>query len=189
MSVMTTLHGAVPRGRALTIADLDATPDDGNRYELIDGVLVVSAAPMLPHSLATEGLADVLRAARPDGWRVMTTIVGVALTEDTMMEPDITVYAPISAEQIRSERYLTTRPQLVVEVLSPSTALNDLNVKFARFEQAGIASYWVVDPDALRLIAWELVDGKYIEVADVTDGSWNATKPFDVTVTPSALLD
>ncbi|MFT4286785.1 Uma2 family endonuclease [Nocardioides sp.] len=92
---MTMPYDTLPRGRALRIEDLEATPDDGNRYELIDGVLVVSAAPRPVHAFAGEGLADVLRACLPPGWRVMTTEVGVVLADDTEMIPDITVYPPL----------------------------------------------------------------------------------------------
>ncbi|MFT4286783.1 Uma2 family endonuclease [Nocardioides sp.] len=188
MSVMSTTYDAIPYGRPLTIDDLGATPDDGNRYELIDGVLVVSAAPRRIHGFVAEALADVLRRHCPRGWRVMTTEFATVLSPDTLAIPDLVVLPALTATEMRDESHVD-EPQLVVEVLSPSTALNDLNVKFARFERAGIPSYWVVDPDSLRLIAWELTDGRYVEVADVTDGSWTATRPFEVTIAPSELLD
>jgi hypothetical protein len=64
------------------------------------------------------------------------------------------------------------------------------SAKKPRFEQAGCASYWVVDPLEPRLVAWELVDGAYVEVADVGgDTSWTATAPYAVTFTPAALVD
>ena len=183
MSVMTT---TLPRGRALTIEDLEAMPDDGNRYELIDGVLVVSASPMPRHQRMAFKLGMVLEAAVPDDLWLMALPVDVELDRRTMVAPDLVV-APRSSF---NEKRLPAAPLLAVEILSPSTRLTDLNVKFARFERAGIPSYWVLDPAEARLVAWELVDGKYVEVADVVgDESWTATKPFAVTITPGALLD
>lgn len=181
MSVVTTL----PRGRALTIEDLEAMPDDGNRYELIDGVLVVSAHPMPRHQRMALLLWRVLEDAVPaDLWVVGP--VDVELDPRTMVGPDLVV-APRSSF---NEKRLPVAPLLAVEVLSPSTRLTDLNVKFARFERAGIPSYWVLDPAEARLVAWELVEGKYVEVADVVgDQSWTAALPFPVTITPARLID
>ncbi len=68
--------------------------------------------------------------------------------------------------------------------------MHDLNVKFTRYERFGVPSYWVVDPDDLTLVAWELRDGRYVEVADVGDDQeWTATRPFEVTVHPGRLRD
>ena len=78
-------------------------------------------------------------------------------------------------------------PLLAVEVLSPSTRMIDYNVKLARYERAGFPSYWVIDPDELRLTAWDLRDGRFVEVADGID-DWTAVQPSPVTVRPSTLL-
>jgi len=58
------------------------------------------------------------------------------------------------------------------------------------YERAGIPSYWVIDPAELRLIAWELQDGRYVEVADVAaDAEWTASLPFEVVIRPGTPLD
>ncbi len=67
MDAMTVL----PRGREFTRRDLDAMPDDGNRYELIDGLLIVTPAPGFRHQVAVLELAIRLRAARPEGLQVL----------------------------------------------------------------------------------------------------------------------
>ena len=181
MGVMTTL----PRGRALTVADLEAMPDDGNRYELIDGVLVVSPSPGIPHQWALLELYAVLRAGCPDDLKVLCAPLDV-LAPDTAVQPDILV----ARRSDLTGKYLEVPPLLAVEVLSPSNRVYDLNVKFARYEVAGIPSYWVVDPDELRLIAWKLRDGRYVEVADVADGDdWHTRTPFELTISPARLRD
>lgn len=81
-------------------------------------------------------------------------------------------------------------PLLAVEILSPSTRLLDLNLKCARCERAGIASYWIVDPVEARLVVFELRDGQDAEIADVdAHGEWTAVLPFEVTIRPGALVD
>ncbi|QWF24198.1 Uma2 family endonuclease [Nocardioides sp. LMS-CY] len=182
MVVMTTL----PRGRALTVADIEAMPDDGQRYELIDGVLVVSPTPAWRHQDVLTNLLVLLRTTAPAHLRVLPAPTAVIIDERTWVEPDIVV-APKSDY---GAKYLDHPPLLAVEVLSPSNRIYDLNTKFARYERAGIASYWVVDPDELRLVVWELVDGRYVEIADVGPGErWSAVRPFPVAVAPGDLTD
>jgi len=181
MSVMTML----PRGRGLTVDDIEAMPDDGNRYELIDGVLVVSPAPAARHQRAVFQLWRLLEDAAPPHLWVMGAPFDVILGPRTWVEPDVLVAPKADFD----EKRLPVPPLLAAEVLSPSTALTDLNVKFERYRAAGIASYWVVDPVEVRLIAWELRGDRYVEVADVSgDTSWTATSPFGVEIMPAKLV-
>lgn len=181
MSVMTTL----PRGRALTVEDLEAMPDDGQRYELIDGVLVVSAAPGIPHQWVVFELYAVLRAACPDELKVLGSPLDV-LAPDTAVQPDLMV----ARREDLTGKHLEVPPLLAVEVLSSSNRFHDLNVKFSKYERFSVPHYWVVDPDELRLVAWELREGRYVEVVDVGPGeTWTTTKPFEVSLDPGTLLD
>ncbi len=182
MMTVTTL----PRSRPLTWRDLEAMPDDGHRYELIDGSLIVTPTPWLAHQQVVFALARLLDDASPKECIVVPGPVAVLLAEDTELQPDIVV----ARRRDISHGKLPAAPMLAVEVLSPSTRLIDLNLKKARYEAAGCPSYWVVDPDHLELTAWELADGAYDEVAQVagTD-AFRATKPFTVTVVPADLLD
>ncbi|MEI2779234.1 MAG: Uma2 family endonuclease [Tetrasphaera sp.] len=179
---MTTL----PYRRELTADDLAAMPDDGHRYELIDGSLIVTPSPSRAHQSVAALLARLLFEACPPSLTIRFAPLDVRLDPRTVLQPDLLV--------IERAGYLDEsvplRPLLTIEVLSPSTRLVDLNLKMARYEQAGIPSYWVVDPGELRLRAWDLVDAAYVPVADVTgDERWTAVKPFPVTITPARLLD
>jgi Uma2 family endonuclease len=181
MGVMTTL----PRGRALTVEDLEAMPDDGNRYELIDGVLVVSPSPGIPHQWVVADLLTLLTSNCPADLKVLGSPLDV-LSPDTAVQPDLLV----ARRADLTGKYLMVPPVLVVEVLSPSTTIHDLNVKYARYERFGVPSYWVVDPERLTLVAWELRDGGYVEVADIGPGeAWTTNRPFEVTVDPGRLRD
>ena len=182
MEAMTTM----PRRRGLTRADLADMPDDGWRYEIVDGTLLVSPAPSTRHQIVSARLFSTLDAARPLDLLVLTAPFAVGLADDTEFQPDLLV-APRAQF---TEKDLPGAPLLAVEILSPSTRLIDLNVKRARFEQAGCPSFWTVDPLEPRLVAWQLVDGAYTQVADVAgDESWTASAPFAVTITPAALVD
>jgi len=180
---------ALVAGRPYTRADLEQTPDDGRRYELIDGVMVVSAAPGLRHQNAVLELAVQLRIACPADFRVVAGPFGVALAGDTELQPDIIV----GRRSDFTEREIVT-PALVVEVLSPSTRLFETHVKRARFERAGIPSYWIVDPISrpaeAALVVWELgEDGSYRQVAKaVGDEQVVLAQPYPVTIVPSDLV-
>jgi Uma2 family endonuclease len=182
MEAVTTL----PPGRALTVADLEAMPDDGHRYELIDGALIVTPAPSPLHQLVHSALMELLLRSRREGLRVLSAPLDVVLDGSTSMQPDLMV----TRRSDLGERNLPVAPLLAVEILSPSTRLIDLNLKRARFERAGVASYWVVDPDEPRLTAWELCEGRYVQAADVVgDEEWRAVTPYDVTIVPSRLVE
>ncbi len=176
----------LPRSRPLTRADLATMPDDGHRYELIDGVLLVTPAPSYDHQDVVGQLYLLLSARCTSGLKVMLAPFDVAISDDTVMQPDLLV----ARRSDFTRRDLPTAPLLAVEVLSPSTQRFDLMTKRGRYEAAGAASYWVVDPTAPSLVAWELVDGEYVEVARVEgEQEWSASAPFEVTVRPAALRD
>jgi Uma2 family endonuclease len=168
-----------------TYADLAQLPDDGKRYEIIDGVLLVNASPVPDHQEVQLELWRLLRDAAPPALRVLAAPLDVVLADDTVVQPDVLVG--------RREDYTRTNllavPLLAVEVLSPSTSTVDRNLKKDRYERAGIPSYWLIDPATLVLTVHELVDGSYAEVAAVDpDTTWHAQRPFPVATTPGDLL-
>jgi Uma2 family endonuclease len=175
----------LPQSRPLTRADLGSVPDDGHRYELVDGALIVTPAPSTRHQRAVVRLTVALAAGCPPGLEVMVAPFDVALSDDTVMQPDLLV----ARVEDFTEHDLRVPPVLAVEVLSPSTRLIDLNLKRARYEAAGCPAYWVIDPDQPSLTVWELRDQRYAEVANVRgEASFTASIPFQVTVKPSDLV-
>ena len=182
MSTMTTL----PFGRPLTRADLESMPDDGHRYELIDGVLIVSPGPQLPHQGMVGNLYLALRAACPPHLRVVLAPFAVALAEDTEVQPDLLV-----AERTQfTRKELPGPPLLAVEVLSPSTRRVDLLLKRDRLQAAGVQCYWLADPDACTVTVLELRDGSYVEVAQIgRDEAVEVTRPFPMRIAPAELVD
>jgi Uma2 family endonuclease len=176
-------------GRPFTRADLDNMPDDGRRYEIIDGVLIVSAAPGRLHQRAVKRMTRLLDDSCPPEFEVLPAPFAVGLAEDTELQPDVVVANVADL----TDKDLPSAPALAVEVLSHSTKLIDLNVKKERLRRAGTPAYWVVDPVVrpaeARLIAWELVKGDYRQVADVHgEEPYEATVPFPVRVVPAELV-
>ncbi len=188
MSVMADESGAHPRkhGRPLTVRDLEDMPDDGNRYELIDGELYVSPAPTTPHQKIVYRLHAVLEAVAPPHMEVLGAPLAVQLSFNTEVQPDV-LAAPFDAF---TKKNLPGPPSLVVEVLSPSTTMVDLNKKKRTYERFGVPSYWVIDPNEPNLVALELDDtGRYQTVAEVAgDKPFEATQPFPVRIVLTELL-
>ena len=176
----------LPFGRPLTRADLETMPDDGHRYELIDGVLIVSPSPARRHQRGVGELYFLLRSLCPTDLEVLVAPFDVVLADDTVVEPDVLVFRRADG----TERGLNGPPLLAVEVLSPSTRRIDLTLKRSRYEAAGCPSYWVLDPDVPRLVAWELRDGAYA-LAGQADGEEPVTLrlPFPVEVVPARLVE
>ena len=181
-----TVSVGLPQSRPLTRDDLDAMPDDGHRYELIDGSLVVTPSPSFRHQSAVFELYSLLRAACPAELKVLGAPFDVVLAKDTVVEPDLLV-APRAAF---TSRDLPEPPLLAVEVLSPSTRRFDLLLKRSRYEAAGCHSYWVVDPDVPSLTAWELREGAYVPAGEVSgEQALTLTAPFPIVLVPARLLD
>ena len=176
----------IVREGSFTRAERDALPDDGYRHELLDGVLLMTPSPVTRHQDLVLALALRLRDSAPPSAKVLIAPYDVVLGDRTVLAPDVVVARRVDV----TEKNLPGPPLLPVEVLSPSTRLFDLGRKLQLLEEAGCPSYWVVDPAGPELTAWELRDGRYVEIAHVgPDEEWTAELPFAVTISPAALLD
>jgi Uma2 family endonuclease len=110
MAVMTHLV-SIPSGRPFTVADLEAMPDDGNRYELIDGALIVSPAPSWEHQTMLFAVARRLDDVRPADLRVVMAPYAVQTAYDSEVQPDLLVarYADLRSKHCRWRRYWSWR--------------------------------------------------------------------------------
>jgi len=85
--------------------------------------------------------------------------------------------------------FLTSAAVLVLEILSPATRRADLTLKRSRYEAAGIATYWVVDPDVPSVTGWQLREGRYVDAAHAEgDEVFEVSTPFAVRLRPGDLL-
>lgn len=157
----------------------------GYRCEFIDGMLVVSPRSSFRHQKVVMMLGFALQAVCPDHMHVLPAPFAVRPSDTTELQPDVLV----GREEDFTEKLLPTAPLLAVEILSPSSVINDLNNKKAAYARMGVPSYWVVDPQQPMITVFELTDGQYTQVAEVKDGDpLEVDRPFPVRVTPRELL-
>ncbi|HXO29295.1 MAG TPA: Uma2 family endonuclease [Thermoanaerobaculia bacterium] len=133
----------------LTYADLRRLPDDGMRHELIDGEHYVTPAPRPKHQRVSGRLHLRLGAfleEHPLG-RVYYAPLDVVLTDFDCVEPDLLYVSRECEQRQMTEDYLEGAPDLVVEILSPSTKRFDQGVKHRLYERFGVSEYWIVDPE------------------------------------------
>lgn len=140
-----------------------ALPDDGNRYEIIEGELYVTPAPSVGHQEVSGELFFAMRSF------VRVHRLGalyyppfeVHLSEETRpVQPDLT-FIRTENKPTFSMNYFEGVPDLVVEIFSPSTHRNDQTVKYDAYQNAGVAEYWMVDPLARTVWVYTLQEGKY----------------------------
>lgn len=168
-----------------TVDDLDLLPDDGLQYELLDGVLLVTPAPVWHHQRAVGNLYLVLREACLAGYEVLLSPFDWRPDRSTSLQPDLLVVR--TADAVGDD--IGSAMVLAVEVLSPSTRRKDQVWKRTRYEEGGVGSYWIIDPREPSLDALDLVDGTYVSAAHVAgDALARLTLPFPVEVTPAELV-
>ena len=141
--------------RSWTREDLLLLPEDGNRYELLDGQLLVTPSPAWSHQYAVVGLLTriepYVRRHRLGGTCVAPA--DLDFKSGQLLQPDLFVVALFEGRQPLhwSEAGI---PLLIVEVVSPSSALSDRNRKRRKYQTAGVGEYWIVDPDARLIERW-----------------------------------
>lgn len=177
---------AVAHGHPFSIDDLDQFPDDdGLRYELIEGTLIVSPSPTKLHQRAVMRITLVLAAACPPDLEVLPGPVDVVLGTATMVAPDAVL---ARTADMGGKRFDEALPLLVIEVISPSSRLIDPNTKRAAYRDSGVEGYWIVDPiePSLRVIRWT-VDGEHEQFV-VGDDTLVVDWPVTVELCPARLV-
>lgn len=135
-----------------------ALPEDGNRYELLDGELLVTPAPRFIHQTAAWALYDRIQPYVLDHrlGRAGLSPSDLDFRSGQLLQPDLFVYA--TSQNGPLEWPDIGIPILVVEVPSPSTAVNDRNRKRRRYQESGVGEYWIVDTDARLIERWRSDD-------------------------------
>lgn len=172
----------VPR---LTIDMLDDFPDDGTRYELLEGMLLVTPAPSYAHQIVATRLATMLTNALAGDAQVVA-VGAIQRGKDTQLRPDVLVCPPefratLGWRDIRGW-------WLAVEVLSPSSRLYDRDVKRGAYLALGVREYWIVDPGDCSVEQW--LPNRAGGVRETEELRWRPT-PLDreIVIDLSALFD
>jgi Uma2 family endonuclease len=132
-----------------------ALPEDGNRYEVVHGELLVTPAPRVPHQLVVTRLSTELSIylrGHPVGVVLISPADISWGRQDVLVQPDVFVVKYEEARTLEWDRM--RRLLLVAEVLSPSTARADRFVKRRRYQEAGVPLYWIVDGEQHLVEAW-----------------------------------
>lgn len=133
----------------LTYADYVLFPDDGLRHEIIEGEHYVTPSPSMRHQRISGRLFNLVQNylnTHPTRGEVFFAPFDVLLSEFNVLEPDLGYISAARAQIIRLKN-VQGAPDLVVEILSPSTRSRDQRLKRDVYERTGVDEYWVVDPD------------------------------------------
>lgn len=157
--------------RKLTYEDYARLPNEpGFRYEVIDGVLIREPSPSFQHQRVSRRLQRILEdyfnEIDPKG-EVFDAPLDLNLTTYTVVQPDL-FYLPGSRPAERNP--IDVVPELVVEILSPSTSRKDRVLKLNYYQSAGIRHYWIVDPEDGFIEAYELHDEHYMSLVRAHTG-------------------
>jgi Uma2 family endonuclease len=160
----------------LTYDDYAALPEDGHRYELYEGELVMTPSPRPRHQSVIGNLHLVLteHVRRQGLGEVFLSPIDVILSRITVLQPDL-VYVERARLRIITDRAIEGAPTLVVEVVSPSTSARDRGVKQALYAQYSVPYYWIVEPATQSVQALRLSGSSY-EIATL-DATTTATLP------------
>lgn len=144
-----------------TAAMVRALPDDGNRYELVSGELVVTPSPRGLHQGAVLSLIRRLDPwlQRTGAGHLLLSPADISLGEDEILQPDLFVYRTATGAVLRDWTDIEAL-LLVIEVSSPSTARHDRTLKRLRYQRARVPEYWVVDLDARLIERWRPDDAR-----------------------------
>lgn len=175
-----------PGGEGFTVADLHALPEDGPRYELIDGSIIVSPSATIDHNVIAHWIGSCLDDSNPGNAYVVGYDQSTTIDDHNEPRPDVAV-AEIAA--LQKTPFPISDLVLAVEVVSPKSSwLRDTETKRALYARAGVPSYWIVVPedDAPTIAVAELVldeqTGQYAYRTHYTTDVFTAERPWPVTI-------
>jgi Uma2 family endonuclease len=146
----------------VSFTDLQHTPDDGRRYELYDGEVRVVPAPIPLHQIVVFNIKRVLQTyADVHGGLSFISPIDIVFSEYDVVQPDIVFFANARRHLIDLHVAIRHRPDLVVEVLSPSTSTHDRGRKLQMFARFGVPEYWIADPGLSCFEVHRLEDAAY----------------------------
>ena len=176
----------IPKKERYTSADYAELPE-GAPYELIAGSLVMAPSPTFQHQQVSLRLSTALfRYVEAHGnGTVVAAPMDVMLAEDTTVQPDL-VYIAHARREIIGEQRIEWPPDLIAEILSPSTAHRDVGIKKRLYEQHGVREYWTLDPASQAVEVHVNTDAGFMQHARVVEAGAIAStviNGFEVDVT------
>jgi Uma2 family endonuclease len=141
----------------MTVREYRLLPEDGRRWELFEGDFLVTPAPSPLHQKISRRLQHALMTQLEDTGlgEVINAPIDVIFDDLNVVQPDIVIISSARASLI-TERAIEGAPDVLVEILSPSSIDRDRQLKFRMYERFGVREYWIVDPNHGFLEAYRL---------------------------------
>lgn len=170
----------------LTYQDYFDLPESDDRYELIDGELYMAPTPIPEHQIFLFYLTKVIEefVTKHELGRVIISPQDVILSEDIVLQPDMMFVSNERMHIIRWGQYVQGAPDLVVEVLSPSTSRHDRTLKRERYAKFGVREYWIADITAKTIEVNVLGDGNF-----TVAGLFGEGEPIESPLLPGLKID
>jgi Uma2 family endonuclease len=169
----------LPETERYTYADYTQLPE-GAPYELIHGELVVSPSPSTLHQRILRRLARTLDAFIEQEGRgeILFAPIDVRFSEEDTVQPDL-IFIVAGRRDIIGEQAIDGAPDLIAEILSPSTAYRDLTTKKRLYEQHGVREYWIVDPEGRTVEVFELTGERFMQHTHAVETGTTASTLLD----------
>lgn len=164
--------------RSLTVEDLESLPNDGRRYEIVTGKFFMSPAPDKSHQVTLVALALALgnHVAMTSDYQLLIAPVDVRFSILDQVQPDLLLIRK-NRMSIYQGSTVFGSPDLVIEIISPSSRTYDEVVKFELYERHEVPEYWLVDPLARSIKVMALRNGRYEQRSDNDDTLSSALLP------------
>ena len=178
------------REKVWTYVDLERFPDDGRKYEIFDGELVVSPSPNVTHQRVAKRLFKLLdeQLEKARIAEVFFAPLDVVLAPTKVFQPDLLAVRWRRRRNALGARVVEAPPDLAVEVLSPTNRKHDRVRKRRFYARNGVREYWIVDPDERSVEVLELADGRYRQHGWYGPGDRARSAGFDLAFEVNALF-
>ena len=170
----------IPEGKIiLTYEDYAALPNDGKRYEILEGVLAVTPAPSTRHQTASGNLFFLLtqHIREKDLGKLFHAPIDLILESTAVLQPDL-LFVSKARQNIITDRAIEGAPDLVIEILSPTTRRRDRVTKAQIYARHQVPAYWIVDPERETVDVYILNVESYRLTASLQGETPLAVPPF-----------
>jgi Uma2 family endonuclease len=171
----------------MTIEEFKNLPETDQPTELLDGELVVSPARLDPHQAASWSMTGYFFTLKLPGI-FRHAPIDVFIGDQHVTQPDLIWIRENSTDCILREKRWYGAPDLVVEILSPSTAKRDRGIKYEIYEQYGVREYWLVDPEALFVEVYVREDDRFVRHGLFGAGEQFTSPALRIEIEVTALL-
>ncbi len=169
----------------LTYEDYLCFPDDGKRYEILEGVLHVVPSPTIRHQRISRELEFIIHGyvIQNGLGEIFDAPLDVVFSSTSIAQPDL-IFVSQARQLVITEKHIAGAPDLVVEILSPSTSASDRVTKAQVYARYGVPYYWVVDPEKKAVEEFRLERGIYMLIR-----SWEDEEMFLPEIFPGLQVD